>query len=115
VTLCLLIAAEGTAQTVQKPLNLKVPAALFAPAPAMITLAPKTAAQVAPATRKRSPAKIVAGALVGGAAGLFAGGYLGGAIEGDSCHCDDQGLQGALIGAPIGLAVGAVLGGFFLF
>jgi len=43
-------------------------------------------------------------------AGFFLGGYLGAAIEGNSCHCDDPGMVGAMIGAPIGAAAGAVLG-----
>ena len=46
---------------------------------------------------------------------LFAGGYLGAAIEGDRCHCDDPGLKGAVIGAPIGAATGGILGWRYLF
>lgn len=34
---------------------------------------------------------------------------------GDSCHCDDPGLEGALIGAPIGAALGGIAGGKWLF
>ena len=64
---------------------------------------------------KRSKTKIILGAIVGATGGLFAGGYVGAWIEGDRCHCDDQGLMGALIGAPIGAVVGGILGGFFLF
>jgi len=45
-----------------------------------------------------------------GAGGFFGGGFLGAAIEGDSCDCDDPGFQGFLIGAPIGAAVGSILG-----
>jgi hypothetical protein len=52
---------------------------------------------------------------VGATAGFFAGGYLGAAIEGDRCHCDDPGLMGALIGAPIGATAGGVLGWRYLF
>ncbi len=37
-----------------------------------------------------------------GLGGFFAGGYIGAAIEGDSCQCDDPGLKGALTGMPIG-------------
>ena len=59
--------------------------------------------------------RIFLGAAVGATAGLFAGGYTGVWIEGDSCNCDDPGLMGALIGAPIGAVVGGILGGFFLF
>lgn len=64
---------------------------------------------------KRTPMRIFLGAAVGATAGLFAGGYTGAWIEGDSCNCDDPGLMGALIGAPIGAVVGGILGGFFLF
>ena len=52
---------------------------------------------------------------MGGVGGLFAGGYIGAAIEGDGCSCDDPGLTGALIGAPIGMVTGAVLGALYLF
>jgi hypothetical protein len=43
-----------------------------------------------------------------GLGGFFAGGYIGAAIEGDRCNCDDPGLQGALIGFPIGTAAAAI-------
>ena len=43
-----------------------------------------------------------------GLGGFFAGGYIGAAIEGDSCQCDDPGLKGALIGMPIGAAAAAI-------
>ena len=65
--------------------------------------------------KKRTPLRIFLGAAVGATAGLFAGGYTGAWIEGDSCNCDDPGLMGALIGAPIGAVAGGILGGFFLF
>jgi hypothetical protein len=57
----------------------------------------------------------VFGAIAGGVGGFFAGGFLGAAIEGDRCHCDDPGLMGALIGAPVGAAAGSILGYKFLF
>jgi hypothetical protein len=73
-------------------------------------------AQRAPGLRpQRGPARKVFGTLVGAVAGFFAGGYLGAAIEGDRCRCDDPGLKGALIGAPVGAAVAGVLGFHFLF
>ena len=53
----------------------------------------------------------VLGAALGAFGGLYAGGYIGAAIEGDSCRCDDPGLKGALIGAPIGAIVGGIAGG----
>ena len=71
--------------------------------------------QVRPAARQRSISRKVLGAIVGAVGGFFAGGYLGAAIEGDRCHCDDPGLKGALIGAPIGSAAGGILGWHFLF
>jgi len=45
---------------------------------------------------------------VAGLGGFFAGAYIGAAIEGDRCNCDDPGLQGALIGMPIGTAAAAI-------
>ena len=71
------------------------------------------AATSAPVPRRRSAGKIIAGVLIGGTVGLFAGGYTGIAIENkfNPCHCDDPGLMGALIGAPIGAVVGALAGG----
>jgi hypothetical protein len=60
--------------------------------------------------RKRSTTRKVVGGIIGGVGGFFGGGYLGAAIEGDRCHCDDPGLMGALIGAPVGAAIGTILG-----
>lgn len=76
--------------------------------------APQTRPEV-PSERRKSPWRHVAGASVGALGGFFGGGYLGAAIEGDRCNCDDPGLKGAVIGAPIGAVVGGILGGFFLF
>jgi len=45
---------------------------------------------------------------VAGLGGFFAGAYIGAAIEGDRCNCDDPGLKGALIGMPIGTAAAAI-------
>ena len=64
---------------------------------------------------ERGPGRKVLGAIVGAAGGFFAGGYLGAAIEGDRCHCDDPGLKGALIGMPIGATAGGILGWHYLF
>jgi hypothetical protein len=72
------------------------------------TLVPALAAS--PAGRHRSTSRKVLGGVIGAAAGFFAGAYLGAAIEGQGCACDDPGLQGAMIGAPIGTVAGAVLG-----
>ncbi len=63
--------------------------------------------------RKRSVGRRILGGAIGATGGLFAGGYLGAAIEGDRCNCDDPGLVGALIGAPVGAVVGGFLGALF--
>ena len=60
--------------------------------------------------RQRSTTRKVIGTIVGGVGGFFGGGFLGAAIEGDRCDCDDPGFVGFLIGAPTGAAVGAILG-----
>jgi hypothetical protein len=64
---------------------------------------------------RRGAGRSILGAVVGAAGGLFAGGFAGAAIEGDRCHCDDQGLTGALIGAPVGAVLGGIAGGMWLF
>ncbi|MBP1778412.1 MAG: hypothetical protein H6Q86_4423 [candidate division NC10 bacterium] len=65
--------------------------------------------------RRRSPGSFDDAATAvwrttGAPARFFAGAYLGAAIEGQGCSCDDPGLQGAMIGAPIGAVVGAIVG-----
>jgi hypothetical protein len=70
-------------------------------------------AQSSGSGRKRSVGRRILGGAIGATAGLFAGGYLGTVIEGDSCHCDDPGLKGALIGAPVGMVTGGILGALF--
>jgi hypothetical protein len=65
--------------------------------------------------RRRSVVRRILGGAVGGVGGFFAGGFLGAAIEGNDCGCDDPGFKGFLIGAPVGAASGAVLGSLFLF
>lgn len=47
--------------------------------------------------------------VIGAVAGGFIGGAVGAAIEGNSCACDDPGLQGWMIGAPIGSTLGALV------
>jgi hypothetical protein len=66
--------------------------------------APSTAGR-----RRTTGNKTLAVAIVA-ATGFFVGGYLGAAIEGHSCACDDPGMLGAMVGAPIGAVAGAVLG-----
>jgi hypothetical protein len=70
-------------------------------------------AQAGVSGRTRSVGRKVLGGAIGATAGFFAGGYLGAAIEGDRCHCDDPGLKGALIGAPVGAVTGGILGALF--
>ena len=65
-----------------------------------------------PAHQRSSRAKQIAGAAIGAIGGFLIGGRLGAWLEGNSCHCDDPGLQGFLIGAPVGAGIGAVLGSF---
>jgi len=73
------------------------------------------AAQPVPPGRSRSLKRKVLGAAAGAVGGFFAGGFLGAAIEGDRCNCDDPGFTGFVIGAPVGAVVGGVLGAKFLF
>jgi hypothetical protein len=63
-----------------------------------------------PRPRPRLSARQRAFIGIGVLAGFFGGGILGAKIEGNSCHCDDPGLQGFLIGAPIGAVAGGIVG-----
>jgi hypothetical protein len=60
--------------------------------------------------RRRSIGRKVIGGVIGAVGGFFAGGFLGAAIEGDRCDCDDPGLQGFVIGAPVGAVTAGILG-----
>lgn len=75
----------------------------------------QTPASTQRAARGRSKKRIIAGAIVGGVGGFFAGGFLGAHIEGDRCNWDDPGVRGFLIGAPIGAVAGGIVGAKFLF
>jgi hypothetical protein len=84
--------------------------------------APVAAAPVLPRSvfapkAKQSAGEIAAGAVLGGVAGFFAGGFGGAKFDRafHDCRCDDPGLKGFLIGAPVGAILGAILGGKFLF
>jgi len=76
----------------------------------VISEAKAPAFQATGSRRQRSTTRKVIGTIVGGVGGFFGGGFLGAAIEGDRCDCDDPGFVGFLIGAPTGAAVGAILG-----
>jgi hypothetical protein len=78
-----------------------------------LTRPTRASAQNAASGSRRSVARRTLGGAIGATAGLFAGGELGAAIEGDICHCDDPGLKGALIGAPVGAVTGGILGALF--
>ena len=60
--------------------------------------------------KRRSAGRKIGFGILGAAGGFVGGAYLGAAIEGDSCNCDDPGLGGAIIGAPIGAILGAIAG-----
>jgi hypothetical protein len=59
--------------------------------------------------RRRSTAHKALNVAIVATAGFFLGGYLGAAIEGNRCACDDPGMLGAMIGAPLGAVAGAVV------
>jgi hypothetical protein len=71
---------------------------------------PTAPTAASPPKRKRSLGRKILGGVLGGAGGFVGGLYLGAAIEGTSCNCDDPGLRGAIVGAPIGLVLGAIGG-----
>lgn len=81
-------------------------------APRMVAPLP-AAAKWPPPQRRRSPVRVAAGVVIGGAAGFFAGGFVGYKIERTfaDCKCDDPGLKGLVIGAPVGAILGAIIGG----
>ncbi len=113
VVLTLIPTSAHAQQPNRPPQSLRESAIALALKAANDTPAGKLAAPAVPATatrRERSVGRKILGGVLGGTAGFFAGGYLGAAIEGDRCNCDDPGLQGALLGAPIGAAIGAILG-----
>jgi len=59
--------------------------------------------------RKYNTAQRILASVGMGAAGFFAGGYVGAQLE-PPCACDDPGLKGFMIGAPIGAVAGAIFG-----
>ena len=109
--LCLSIATPALAQTASPP---PVDSRAFRASIAAVTFDTTSAARPSASTRSlRQSGKMGIGERIGwtalaGLGGFFAGGYIGAAIEGDRCNCDDPGLKGALIGFPVGTAAAAI-------
>ena len=110
VLVCLLVSTPAWAQTSTAPVDSRT----FRRSIAAVTF-DTTSAEKASASRPlvRQAKKMGTGERIGwtalaGLGGFFAGAYIGAAIEGDRCNCDDPGLQGALIGMPIGTAAAAI-------
>jgi len=113
--MCVLVASlalPATPAIAQEPGPIRLSLQRRLQAPIVIRAGGKTwqAPAPAPPKRTRSAGRKILGGVLGGVGGFVGGAYLGAAIEGDSCNCDDPGLQGALIGAPIGLVLGAIAG-----
>ena len=110
VLMCLLASTPALAQTASPPVDSRTFRA------SITTVKFNTASVEKPsasAPKIRRAGKMGTGERIGwtalaGLGGFFAGGYIGAAIEGDRCNCDDPGLQGALIGFPIGTAAAAI-------
>ena len=108
--MCLLASTPALAQTASPPVDARTFRASIA-AVKFETVSAEKPASAAPKLRRAG--KMGTGERIGwtalaGLGGFFAGGYIGAAIEGDRCNCDDPGLQGALIGFPIGTAAAAI-------
>ena len=80
--------------------------------PRWVAAALPAAAKWTPLPRHRSKGRVVVGALIGGAAGFMAGGYIGYGIQYklSDGRCYDVCFKGLLIGAPIGAVAGAIAG-----
>ncbi len=109
VAVLVLTAAGAQAQSgAPRRLDLASPAALAA---AEALWPPSQQSPTLPTGPRAGPVKRqVLFGVIGAVAGLFVGGALGARIGGNSCACDDPGLQGWMIGAPIGGIVGGYLG-----
>ena len=107
---CMLASTPALAQTASPPFDARTFRASVAAVKFDTASAEKASAS---APKIRRAAKMGTGERIGwtalaGLGGFFAGGYIGAAIEGDSCQCDDPGLKGALTGMPIGAAAAAI-------
>jgi hypothetical protein len=110
VLLCMLMATPALAQTATPPVEARGFRASIGAVKFDTSSAAKPDAAVARRQRsgKRGLGERIGWTALAGLGGFFAGGYIGAAIEGDRCNCDDPGLQGALIGIPIGTAAAAI-------
>ena len=110
VLVCLLVSTPAWAQTSTPAVDSRT----FRRSIAAVTF-DTTSTEKASASRplvrqsgKMGTGQRVAWTALAGLGGFFAGAYIGAAIEGDRCNCDDPGFQGALIGMPIGTAAAAI-------
>ena len=112
VVVCVSISTPALAQTAQPSTN--VDARTFRASIAAVRFdtasaaKPSASASVLQRSDKMGTGQRIVWTSLAGLGGFFAGAYLGAAIEGDRCQCDDPGLQGALIGMPIGTAAAAI-------
>jgi hypothetical protein len=109
VLLCLAISTPALAQTASPPVDTRT----FRASIAAVTFDTTSAAKPAASVQARRAGRMGTGSRVAwtalaGLGGFFAGGYIGAAIEGDRCNCDDPGFKGALIGFPVGTAAAAI-------
>ena len=110
IALLSLGAARVEPQDFDGPIRRSLRRRLEAPVVSRIYPQTMSPAATSPPKRKRSLGRKILGGVLGGAGGFVGGLYLGAAIEGQSCNCDDPGLRGAIVGAPIGLVLGAIGG-----
>ena len=110
VLLCLSVATPALAQTTSPSVDSRT----FRASIAAVTFdtasagKPSSSAPVRRQAGKMGIGQRIVWTSLAGLGGFFAGGYIGAAIEGDGCHCDDPGLKGALIGIPIGAAAASI-------
>ena len=110
VLVCLLVATPALAQTASAAVDSRTFRRSIAAVTFDTTSAAKPSASVQAVRRagKMGIGQRVVWTSLAGLGGFFAGAYIGAAIEGDSCQCDDPGFKGALTGMPIGAAAAAI-------
>ena len=112
LVLCVLISTPAWAQTAQPSTN--VDARTFRASIAKLKFdtaaaeKPSASVQTVRRVEKMGTGQRIVWTSLAGLGGFFAGAYIGAAIEGDSCNCDDPGLKGAFIGMPVGTAAAAI-------